>query len=136
MKTKYCTTCETDKPISEFRPSKTKKDGLQSKCIPCDKLYAKQYYEKNKARCVDRTRRNTKLFAAKFQKYKDDLCCVKCGEDENICLDFHHIDDKDHSIAKLAIQGNWDLLMEEIEKCIVLCANCHRKAHRYGLENI
>lgn len=136
MKKKYCTTCETDVNVDEFRKNKAKKDGLQEKCIPCDKAYAKEYYERNKKHCIDRSMRNQAIFREKYQAYKDDLVCTICGEDENICLDFHHLesDEKEHNISELVKKGSWNLLMEEVNKCIVVCSNCHRKIHKYGLE--
>jgi alkylhydroperoxidase family enzyme len=58
--------------------------------------------------------------------------CSRCPEKDPDCLDFHHRDPatKTNSLAKL-INGvrRLSVLMEEIAKCDVLCANCHRKLH-------
>jgi len=55
----------------------------------------------------------------------------KCGENYSACLEFHHnIKSKEINISD-AISRGWSMerIMKEIEKCIVLCANCHRKLH-------
>lgn len=59
--------------------------------------------------------------------------CSRCPESDPDCLDFHHLRDKQKAIAT-AIQSGWSKkkILAEIEKCIVLCANCHRKEHRKG----
>lgn len=134
---KVCSTCKQEKDITEFRKNSHKKDGLQVKCISCDKDYAKFYYNQNKEHCIKRSKRNTKMFANKFQTYKDTLYCIKCGENDNFCLDFHHLDseEKEKEVSSLVKYGNWKNLMEEISKCVVLCKNCHVKTHRYGLDN-
>ena len=58
--------------------------------------------------------------------------CIGCGEKDPSCLDFHHGDgktDKLGDISKMRRFGKVRLLAE-IEKCDVLCSNCHRKHHR------
>lgn len=65
---------------------------------------------------------------------KSKLKCEHCGENTPICLDFHHIDPekKSKSVAVLMCSGvKKGRILAEIKKCIVLCANCHRKLH-YG----
>ncbi len=51
--------------------------------------------------------------------------CVKCGEKNPIVLEFHHIRDKDKKISDL-INYSHNRLKKEIEKCQVLCSNCHK----------
>ena len=59
--------------------------------------------------------------------------CIVCQDDlPAYCLDFHHTQDKDKAIGKLKIY-NHAILINEICKCIVVCANCHRKIHHGGL---
>lgn len=63
---------------------------------------------------------------------KSDSGCVECAESDHACLDFHHVDpdDKEGALTKLVTAGyGKDRLRAEREKCIVLCANCHRKRH-------
>ena len=58
--------------------------------------------------------------------------CLFCGEDEKVCIDFHHIDDntKSFEVAQaISKYRNFDIIQQEIDKCVCLCANCHRKLH-------
>lgn len=73
----------------------------------------------------------------RFLELKSTLKCNRCGENDIACLDFHHTDkdDKDFSISAVVKDYSWDRILEEIEKCEVLCANCHRKEHFYAGRN-
>jgi hypothetical protein len=54
--------------------------------------------------------------------------CEVCSESDIRVLEFHHVGDKDSEITRL-VSGGWSIkrIQEEIAKCQVLCANCHRK---------
>ncbi len=53
--------------------------------------------------------------------------CELCGEDDPVVLDFDHKRDKLREVTVIASFGGWSDLLTEIEKCRVLCANCHRR---------
>lgn len=56
--------------------------------------------------------------------------CTKCPEHDPVCLDFHHTgDDKDMTVSSMLGMSD-TRVRSEIAKCVVLCANCHRKEHR------
>ena len=64
-------------------------------------------------------------------------CCQVCGYDRCIeALEFHHLDpsQKDFGISKKGYTRSWEKVKEEVEKCILLCANCHREAHAGKLQ--
>ena len=104
----------------------------KQKAIEYKKFWNKNYYKKNKVlekkRVFDRRRK----IAVWLADYKSNLKCINCGEKTAVCLDFHHLDsnDKDKSLS-LSIKWGWgkDRILKEINKCIVLCSNCHRKLH-------
>ena len=56
--------------------------------------------------------------------------CIKCNEENMFKLTFHHIDtnDKEFEISDFA-KARWSLLEKELNKCILLCNNCHREIH-------
>lgn len=60
--------------------------------------------------------------------------CIRCGESDPACLDFHHRD----PLTKVAhVSTMWNsygraAIVEEIKKCDVICSNCHRKLHAYS----
>jgi len=67
---------------------------------------------------------------AKIAKIKVDKGCKKCGYDDNpVALDFHHRvpNEKKMCVAQLVGQGySLSIILEEVEKCDILCSNCHR----------
>ena len=64
--------------------------------------------------------------------------CVVCGEDHPVALQFHHLDPKikDSTVsAMLRVKTDWTAIVAEIEKCAILCSNCHIKVHRNVIPN-
>jgi len=58
--------------------------------------------------------------------------CEKCGYDRCLeALEFHHLDDrkKQFGISAKGITRSWTRVKQELDKCIMLCANCHRELH-------
>jgi hypothetical protein len=53
--------------------------------------------------------------------------CERCGEANPVVLEFDHLRDKLREVTVIAAFGGWADLLAEIEKCRVLCANCHRR---------
>jgi hypothetical protein len=69
-----------------------------------------------------------------YVEYKSDKKCSKCPENDPICLDFHHIKPmaKTKTVSKMVSEGmDVKVILLEIEKCEILCANCHRKTHKF-----
>ena len=62
---------------------------------------------------------------------KKSLKCKNCPEDRYWVLDFHHRepDKKDMEIARLIQMGSKKRILKEIEKCDIVCSNCHRDLH-------
>lgn len=75
-------------------------------------------------------KKQQKILKKYISDVKESSCCEICGEKRWWVLDFHHIKDKKISIPEMA-RTNCSLeeLKEEIEKCIIVCANCHRDIH-------
>jgi hypothetical protein len=70
--------------------------------------------------------------AGLYRKVKNGSSCKFCEEDFNACLVFHHLPDEEKSFEVSQfkkIAPSVKELQEEIDKCIVLCSNCHRKVH-------
>src|SRR3982751_3267445 len=75
---------------------------------------------------VTKRRRKLKTLAVEYKGGK----CERCGYKNCIeALDFHHLDntDKSFSISKDGSTRGWEKIKVELEKCILLCANCHRE---------
>jgi transcription elongation factor Elf1 len=72
-----------------------------------------------------------------LREYKKTIACARCGESHWAALDFHHEDpaEKDDAVSHLVNNGySWARVKAEIDKCTVLCANCHRKHHATAME--
>lgn len=96
------------------------------------KLYRQKHYEVNKEKYRIKGYRWRGKVRFDFQEFKSTLKCAHCGESEPVCLDFHHLDPstKETNLSKGISSLSFKKLMDEIKKCIVLCANCHRKEHK------
>ena len=64
-------------------------------------------------------------------------CCWKCeGIFEYQLYDFHHIVPASKKYDwNMMVRRKWNIIEEELDKCILLCANCHRLAHKEMLEH-
>ena len=129
--TKICSNCKRELDISFFYKNKTKKDGHQSTCKECKKEYNHKDYMKNKEYFLEKSRKQKESLRKWLQEYKQTLKCKKCGEDRWYVLQFHHTDpsEKESEISALVYSGSAKRLKEEIDKCVVLCANCHMEEH-------
>jgi hypothetical protein len=77
---------------------------------------------------VKRRRRHIKEMAVMYK----GGACETCGYDRDVtALDFHHIeeDTKDFGIGSKGYTRSWEKVKEELDKCIMVCANCHREIH-------
>jgi len=95
------------------------------------KLANDRHYKKHKALVISRNNIRKKRVRVEWEEFKQTLSCIKCGESHSAILDFHHINpsDSDKKVHRLTANGAYKQAREEIKKCVVLCANCHRKEH-------
>lgn len=119
---KICTKCGRNLPIEAFGWRSKEKGTRRADCKECHSDYMKKKYQEKKET---------------VSVIKENKSCQKCGESRGCCLDFHHIDPniKIETIARMTSNCyTLEKTLEEIEKCIVLCSNCHREFHY--LENL
>lgn len=94
--------------------------------------YHREWYKKNRIKRRAEIKARERELRIWLNELKDTLFCLRCGEDHPACLQFHHRDSssKDISISH-AINNGWSRarITIEIQKCDVLCANCHFKLH-------
>ena len=98
------------------------------------KLWKMKHYNENKELYYSKQSEKRKTIKEYIDSKKN--MCVCCGESDFACLDFHHLvsEEKDNSLSN-AIANKWgkERIDNEINKCSVLCSNCHRKLHYYNL---
>ena len=92
---------------------------------------AKKYYLNNKNKVLVAVKAQRAIGKARWDTFKRTLKCTKCEQNHPAALDFHHTDpsEKENLVSKLVSNGCFAAAMEEMQKCIVLCANCHRIHH-------
>jgi len=129
---KKCPKCQIEKKLDQFNKNGNK---LASWCKECVKLNCKLDYENHKEirkeKFIKQNRKKTEFLAS----LKKDKFCEKCGYNKcYVALDYHHIDPSkkkfkiSESNRTIGVES-LKILYEEIEKCLILCANCHREFH-------
>ncbi len=121
--------------VSGFGKHRGRSDGLQAHCRVCRvtinrlshagrrekaREYKKKFRLRNRLQVLEYLRRHP---------------CVDCGERDPVVLEFDHQSEKRHDIASMIWwQTSWNVIEEEISRCQVRCANCHRRktAHDLG----
>jgi hypothetical protein len=109
-------------------------------CRACRSAYKREHYLANQQRYVDQARARKQALRLKRTKYLLAYFaihpCADCGENDPVVLEFDHLDgeSKSFDIGHSLPYRNWRSIVDEIEKCEVVCANCHRRrtANRNG----
>lgn len=120
----FCKYCQTEQSEQNFEVASIVKGKAyrRLKCRSCKQLRQNQ--------------RRQELYSW-ISDYKKTLSCSKCGFSDYRALDFHHLNplEKDFAVADLISRGaSPNKIKKEIEKCVILCANCHRIEHwGYGM---
>jgi hypothetical protein len=128
-KTFPCSMCRELKSPLEFYSDKSRSTGIASRCKECNRIQSREWAKNNrgKANAWGRTsqkrikdRNHANLFAL-----LSGSSCVDCGISDPLVLEFHHLRDKSYNVAQI-LHWSWERILLEIDKCIILCANCHR----------
>lgn len=126
---KRCYTCKADKEDKDYILYKR---GLGGSCRSCQLKYKREWYIKNRDEHVRKVRTNQikrrKELSELLNAYKVERGCTDCGYRLHAeALDFDHLDSKKFGIsaARHSLKPMAEI-KKEIEKCEVVCANCHR----------
>ena len=138
---KICSKCKKKDLLTNFPPNKSRADGRCNYCRSCYTTVHREYY-RNRSK-VDSDFRERKIKQrSDYQKagsskikdyillYLQNNSCVMCGESDILVLEFDHLNPKDKcfNIGE-STNNRYPLfkVIEEINKCQVLCSNCHRR---------
>jgi predicted transcriptional regulator len=118
---KYCPKCETIKPLGDFYKRYNRED-YGGYCKNCSNQYHTERVKNVKLKMID---------------YKGGECLdceLKLEDTHYAVFDFHHLDPttKDENFERIKYQS-WEKIKEELDKCVLLCSNCHRVRHA-GIE--
>lgn len=127
---KKCSSCGVVKAVEDFNWRKKARGLRNGRCRQCMIAYHRRNYRESERRRANgrlqtiRTRqRNTKY----VNDYLATHPCVDCGFSDIRALDFDHTRDKTGNISALRFKGvAIKRLQEEMDKCEIRCANCHR----------
>lgn len=115
---RICNDCNRELDLNCFYVSKKKRSWT---CKNCTRRKSKEFYDKK---------------VSAVAEYKSNCGCAKCGETRPYVLEFHHRDpsQKDYTIANRA-RASLEAIMSEIQKCVILCSNCHQSFHHLERRN-
>jgi hypothetical protein len=135
-----CGRCGQLKPPDEFARRRKHRGQRDNMCRPCRTCYKHDHYASNEQRYIDQARERKQGLALERTKYLLDYFashpCADCRESDPVVLEFDHLDEepKSFNVASALPYRNWQSILNEIAKCEVVCANCHRRrtARRQG----
>ncbi len=116
MHKKLCQRCNQYLGLENFYKQRKNKDLTVNYCIICTNQQARERQRKIKMQCI---------------AYKGGKCSL-CKYNKCLsALEFHHLDpnQKDFNISKIKKTRMDEEVIQELDKCVLLCSNCHREAH-------
>ena len=126
-----CGRCKERKPLDNFAWRRKSKGQRDNYCRPCRAAYKQEHYAANRRRYIDSARRRKKPAIAErlayLVAYFEEHPCADCGETDPVVLEFDHLRDKEFGISAGWRDRQWKIVLDEIAKCEVVCANCHRR---------
>ncbi len=134
MKIKKCYDCKKEFPIEDFPVNSSKRDGRHHLCKDCKNLR-----ERKRRRSLEKTKRYNRKAHHKrkiryysiLDKYREKKCEICEYVSEYWApFDFHHRDPstKEYEVSSM-VRHTEEKIKKELDKCIVLCSNCHRLLH-------
>lgn len=128
---KQCSKCLQEKDELEFGNSYYKeKIYLLNECKSClsERTMKNYYLDHERQKEIRKRNSNKRRFGRKQIILKHLLSnpCIDCGEKDPIVLEFDHLRDKSFDISD-GLMKPIKILQEEINKCEVVCANCHKR---------
>jgi hypothetical protein len=132
MDYKICTKCHFDKKTHDFNWKDKEKTRRHTTCKACHSNYRKRHYQENRQKYIDKAKKWNNTQKKKIYQFLIDYLsthpCVDCKEADIVVFDFDHSKDKFLSISEMT-RNSYSIhaIQQEIKKCEVRCANCHRR---------
>jgi hypothetical protein len=116
-----------EKPLDEFHRW-NQRDGRQFLCKPCRKEYDRDYQARNRERLVALAQKRQQRFLEWHRQLKSTTSCADCGGYFHFAvMAWDHLPGT-HKVAEVSTllrKGSSRKVREEIDKCELVCANCH-----------
>lgn len=130
---KPCRQCGRVLPVTDFAFRSRAKGIRHTSCRDCRRTYNREHYRANREQYGAYRYNNQMRYRAQnrqqIQEYLAGRACIDCGESDPIVLEFDHVcGEKTGNISEMVNGGlSWRRIYEEIQKCEIRCANCHRR---------
>lgn len=126
-----CARCKAVKHEDDFAgPFKSRK-RKGSYCRACRTGYQHEHYLQNRTERIQQARvRKEEEYRRRLKfvlEYLRQHPCVDCGESDLVVLEFDHLGGKSFTVSAGMKTRSWAAVLSEIEKCEVVCVNCHRR---------
>ena len=127
---KVCSKCNIEKELSEYYKWKKQHPGYMPECKECHKQRQKVFRKEHKEHYSKWQRQRKYSLKEKAIQYKGNKCYDCNISFPQYIYDFHHLDpsSKDFNPSK-GFSMPEEILYKELDKCVMLCANCHRTRH-------
>lgn len=126
-----CARCNQLKNENDFAGPYSSRPRKDAYCRPCRSEYHREYYLANRPEVLrrngSRKKEERRRRVTEILEYLKAHPCVDCGETDPIVLEFDHLGDKSFTVADGMKDKSWAAVLREIEKCEVVCVNCHRR---------
>ncbi len=128
-----CRACAVEKPEEAFGFRDAAVGRRHYICRSCFGEYSRAYYARHREAYRAHRRRNIPRYRLRNKAFVIDYLsshpCVDCGESDIAVLEFDHVlGEKRKAVAQLVLDAvALVALIAEIEKCLIRCANCHRR---------
>ncbi len=136
---RVCGRCGEVKPLKAFAWRRRAKGQRDNYCRPCRSAYGREHYLANRTRYIrEAKRRKQAQLDQRFRFLRDffkEHPCSDCGERDPCVLEFDHLGDKSFMVSQGVRDRNWQSVLDEIAKCEVVCANCHRRRTAFRRES-
>jgi hypothetical protein len=117
------------------------KERLREEIAQCVLLCANCHWKVHHATVVDQlpeeseNRTKEERLRAWTYDYKAERGCQRCDESDPVCLQFHHVDEKRMGVGRMIAHSRPEAeIRAEVDRCTILCANCHRKEHHSAVD--
>jgi hypothetical protein len=122
---KMCGKCGVTRPLAEFH---RRGRGYQTWCKDCRRAYDALYHQRSRPRRLAQKRRKHDELVAWYRALKSSKPCADCGgifHPAAMTFDHRPGVDKVDDVSSMVQRHNRALILAEIEKCELVCANCH-----------
>ena len=126
-----CGRCDRLKPAADFAWRRRARGQRDNYCRPCRAAYKRDHYAANRQRYVAAATRRKAAVIAERMTYLVEFfrlrSCADCRETDPLVLEFDHLGQKSFNVSKGLRDRGWQSVLDEMAKCDVVCANCHRR---------